>query len=80
MEGLVTWLDAFVALDRKAEIEEEAPALVKPGTYLEPFALRALGYARHDDGLISQAIALFDGLGLEWFASQTRQMTSGARE
>ncbi|MEO6060071.1 MAG: adenylate/guanylate cyclase domain-containing protein, partial [Candidatus Limnocylindria bacterium] len=80
VEGLVTWLDAFVALDRKAEIEEEAPALVKPGTYLEPFALRALGYARHDDGLMTQAIALFDGLGLEWFASQTRQMLSDARE
>ena len=79
MEGLVTWLDAVVALDRKAEIEEEAPALVKPGTYLEPFALRSLGYARHDDGLVAQAIALFDGFGLDWFASQTRQMLSDAR-
>lgn len=80
VEGLVTWLDAFVALDRKAEIEEEAPALVKPGTYLEPFALRALGCARRDDRLIEQAIALFDGFGLDWFASQTRQMLSDARE
>jgi hypothetical protein len=80
VEGLVTWLDALVALDRKAEIEREAPALVKPGTYLEPFALRALGYARHDDGLLAQAIALFDGFGLDWFATQTRQMLSDARE
>ena len=80
VEGLVTWLDAFVALDRKAEIEREAPALVKPGTYLEPFALRALGYARHDEGLMARAIALFDGFGLDWFASQTRQMLSDARE
>ena len=80
VEGLVTWLDAFVALDRKAEVEREAPALVKPGTYLEPFALRALGYARHDDALITQAIALFEGFGLDWFATQTRQMLSDARE
>lgn len=80
VEGLVTWLDAFIALDRKAEIEEEAPVLVKPGTYLEPFALRALGYARHDDALLAQAIALFDGFGLDWFASQTRLMLSDARE
>jgi tetratricopeptide (TPR) repeat protein len=80
VEGLVAWLDAFVALDRKADIEQEAPALVKPGTYLEPFALRALGYARHDDVLIAQAIALFDGFGLDWFAAQTRQMLSDARE
>jgi class 3 adenylate cyclase len=78
VEGLVTWLDAFVALDRKAEIEREAPALVKLGTYLEPFALRALGYARDDDRLIAQAIALFEGFGLDWFASQTRQMLADA--
>lgn len=80
MEGLVAWLDALVALDRKAAIEKEAPALVKPGTYLEPFALRALGYARHDDGLIAQATALFEGLGLEWFTSQTRQMLFDSHE
>jgi class 3 adenylate cyclase len=80
VEGLVTWLDAFIALDRKAEIEKEAPALVKAGTYLEPFALRALGYARHDGGLMARAIALFDGFGLDWFTSQTRQMLSDARE
>jgi class 3 adenylate cyclase/tetratricopeptide (TPR) repeat protein len=74
VEGLVARLDALVALGRGPEIEEEAPALVKPGTYLEPFALRALGLAREDDGPIEQAIQRFEAMGLEWHAAQTRKL------
>jgi hypothetical protein len=33
---------ALIALKRRLEIEEEAPAMTKPKTYLESFALRAL--------------------------------------
>jgi tetratricopeptide (TPR) repeat protein len=75
-DGLVARLNALVALERRAEIEEEAPALVKPGTYLEPFALRALGYARGDDGLIQQAISRFEAMGLDWYATETRSLRS----
>ena len=32
-------------------VEEEAPELLRPGTYLEPFALRALGIVREDEAL-----------------------------
>ena len=39
-------LDGLAALDRGAEVEALAPALLLPGTYLEPFALRALGVVR----------------------------------
>ena len=76
IEGLIARLNALVALERRAEIEEEAPVLVKPGTYLEPFALRALGYARGDDGLIQQAIERFEAMGLDWHAAKTRDLNS----
>jgi len=77
VEGLVAWLGALVALDRVAEIEESAPALVIPGSYLEPFALRALGYARRDDALIERAAARFAEMGLEWHASRTKELLGG---
>jgi class 3 adenylate cyclase len=70
--GLIARLNALVALERRAEIEEEAPAMLKPKTYLEPFALRALGYARGDDALIRLAIERFEAMGLDWHASKTR--------
>jgi class 3 adenylate cyclase len=76
IEGLVARLNALVALERRADIEKEAPAFLKPGTYLEPFALRALGYARGDDGLIHQATERFDAMGLAWHAAQTRSLLS----
>jgi tetratricopeptide (TPR) repeat protein len=72
--GLVARLNALLALGRRAEIEQEAPALVKPGTYLEPFALRALGYAREDDGLVERAIQRFEAMDLAWHAAQTRTL------
>jgi class 3 adenylate cyclase len=78
VEGLVARLNALVALERRAEIEEEAPDLVKRGTYLEPFALRALGFAREDDGLIEQAIQRFMAMGLDWHAVQTRKLLAPA--
>ncbi len=74
IDGLIARLNALVALERRAEIEEEAPAMVKPKTYLEPFALRALGYARNDIGLVQQAIEKYDAMGLEWHAAQTREL------
>jgi hypothetical protein len=53
-------------------LEEEAPPFLRPGTYFEPFALRALGIVREDDALLEQAAAAFDELGLAWHAEQTR--------
>ena len=76
VEGLVAWLGALVALDRVKEIEDSAPALVIPGSYLEPFALRALGYARRDDALIERAAARFTEMGLDWHAMRTRDLLS----
>jgi hypothetical protein len=72
VEDLVARLDALVALDRRPEIEAEAPALVRPNTYLEPFALRALGYARDDDRLVERAIDRFEAMHMDWHAAETR--------
>jgi class 3 adenylate cyclase len=76
VDGLIARLNALVALDRRPEIEAEAPALVKPDTYLEPFALRALGFARSDDSVIDQAIERFTTMGMDWYAVDTRNLLS----
>jgi len=47
---------------------------LQPGTYLEPFALRALGFARDDEGLIAQAIQRFQAMGLDWHAAETKKL------
>jgi hypothetical protein len=67
-------LDAFIALGDRDRIEEEAPPLLRPNSYLEPFALRALGVARADSTLLAQALARFDALGLAWHAAETRAL------
>jgi class 3 adenylate cyclase/tetratricopeptide (TPR) repeat protein len=78
-DGTVAWINALMTLDRRDVIEEEAPPFLKPGTYLEPFALRALGSARRDDGLLARAIERFDQMGLHWHADETRKMALGQR-
>jgi hypothetical protein len=67
---LAARLDALAALDDRHRVEREAPPLVVPRTYLEPFPLRALGVVRHDEDLISRATASFHALGLDWYAGQ----------
>ncbi|MGH3016759.1 MAG: hypothetical protein ACRDLU_00105 [Gaiellaceae bacterium] len=65
------------ALDRRQEIEREAPRLIQPETYVEPFALRALGFAREDDELLRQAIDRFEAMSLVWHAAQTQRLLTG---
>jgi class 3 adenylate cyclase len=77
-QGLVARMNGLAALDRRAEIEEEAPHLIRPGTYPEPFALRALGLVRDDDGLIERAISRFESMGLEWHAAETKRLLGGS--
>jgi hypothetical protein len=68
--------DALVALGDRARIEAEAPQWVRPGTYVEPFALRALGTAREDEPLLSEAASRFEAMGLDWHAGDTRKLLS----
>jgi hypothetical protein len=65
-------LDSLAALGDSARVEQIAPLLLLPGTYLEPFALRALGVVRRDAGLIERAMERFEEMGLGWHAAQTR--------
>jgi tetratricopeptide (TPR) repeat protein len=69
-------LDALVALGDHARIESDAPASLRPGTYLEPFALRALGVARNDIQLLRQATARFEAMDLKWHAAETQKLLS----
>ena len=71
---LVARLNALVALGRRAEIEEEAPALIRPQTYAEPFALRAPGWAHEDAAMVRRAIDRFEALGLDWHAAKTTRL------
>jgi tetratricopeptide (TPR) repeat protein len=65
-------LDALTALGDRKRLEEDAPQFLRPNTYLEPFALRALGVVREDEALIRQALERFEAMGLAWHAAQTR--------
>jgi hypothetical protein len=64
-------LDALAALRDRKWVESEAPAYVVRGTYLEPFALRALGIVRQDEMLVAQANEAFRAIRLDGYADQT---------
>ena len=79
VSATVARLDALVQLGDRQRVEDEAePLLAHQGTYLEPFALRALGSVRSDRSLISRALERFDALGLSWHAEQTRLTTTSS--
>jgi class 3 adenylate cyclase/tetratricopeptide (TPR) repeat protein len=70
-------LDALARVNDRPLVEREAAPLLRASSYLEPFALRALGAARRDDALLGQAVARFDAMGLQWHADQTRNGAHG---
>ena len=70
-------LDALAALGRRDTLERDAPSLLKPGTYLEPYALRALGLVREDSTLLEQAADRFAAMSLAWHAARTRGVLTG---
>ena len=65
-------LDALADLDRRDDLEEEAPSHARRPNYLRPFARRALGRVRGDSQLIRDALADFESLGLDWHAAETK--------
>jgi class 3 adenylate cyclase len=67
-------LDALAAIDDREGVESDAEPLLVPNTYLEPFALRALGRVRRDPALVRSALERFLALGLDWHADQTRAL------
>jgi DNA-binding SARP family transcriptional activator len=71
---IITRLDGLAAVRDESGVEQEAAPHLRPNTYLEPFALRALGIVREDPKLLTQALAGFEALGLDWHAGQTRAL------
>lgn len=69
-------LDVLAELGAAEAVEQEAPPHLRERTYLEPFALRALGRVRGDPELLRGALARFEALGLDWHAAQTRGLLS----
>ncbi|HEX4929181.1 MAG TPA: AAA family ATPase, partial [Gaiellaceae bacterium] len=65
-------LDALAVLGLRDEIEGRPRE--RPGTYLEPFHLRALGVVREDEALLERALCAFETLQLPWHAAQTRTL------
>jgi hypothetical protein len=74
LSSMATHLDALAALGHRDRLEDEASRVLKPDTYLEPFALRALGVVRTDVRLIERAADRFGALGLDWHAARTRAL------
>jgi len=73
-------LDGLAALGDRAAVEAEAPAFLVEGTYLEPFALRALGIVRDDAALLGRAVERFDAMGVAWHAAATRRVLDGSSD
>jgi hypothetical protein len=67
-------IDSLAALRRRDDLAPEQWPHVKPGTYLEPFLLRALGLVEEDETLIQRACERFDAMGLQWYGEQTPQL------
>jgi class 3 adenylate cyclase len=74
LSSMATHLDGLAALGERERVETEAGRLLQPNTYLEPFALRALGVVREDASLIERAAGRFEALGLDWHAARTRAL------
>ena len=75
-DGAAAFLDALVALGARDRIESEAQQWVSSPTYVQPFALRALGVARADDRLLEEATTRFRAIGLDWRADETLSLPS----
>jgi class 3 adenylate cyclase len=74
LSSMATHLDGLAALGERARVEAEESRLLQPNTYLEPFALRALGVVREDAGLIDRAANRFEAFGLVWHTARTRAL------
>jgi tetratricopeptide (TPR) repeat protein len=74
LSSMTAHLTALAALGESERVETAAARALRPGTYLEPFALRALGLVREDDELVAQAASMFEALGLGWHAARARAL------
>jgi class 3 adenylate cyclase len=71
---LAARFDALAALDDRDQLEEHASWWIGSGSYVEPFAARALGRLRGDRSLIEQAVLRFEAMGADFYAAETRAL------
>lgn len=74
LSAVAARLDGLAALGRRDAVEHEAPLWLKRGTYLDPFARRALGIVRRDAELLREASTRFDAMRLARHAEETRRV------
>jgi hypothetical protein len=72
-------LDGLLPLGDFGKAAEEAARVIVPCTLLDPFGLRAHGYATRDAREVLRAARRFDRLGLAWNAARTRDMLAEPR-
>jgi class 3 adenylate cyclase len=78
-DGAAAYLDALIALGARERIESVAPQWLDAQTYVQPFALRALGVVRADDHLLREAANRFRTIGLDWRADETLKLQNRRR-
>jgi hypothetical protein len=75
---LAPWLAArllaMAALGDSRGVEDDASPFLEQATYVEPFALRALGLVRRDTELLARAASSFQRMGLQSFAEETARL------
>jgi hypothetical protein len=70
--AVTSYLDALASLGDSERVEADAPQFLEPRSVIAPFALRALGMVRGDRSLLQKAADLFESLGFERQAANTR--------
>jgi class 3 adenylate cyclase len=76
LSGSTALMEALGALHRLDELDAAVARFSWPDTVFEAHALRALGVGREDRGLLEQALARFEELGLDWHAAETRKLVA----
>jgi class 3 adenylate cyclase len=74
LSSMAAHLDGLAALGARERVEQESGRALRTRTYLEPFALRALGIVRRDETLIRRAADRFEAFRLDWHAARTRAL------
>jgi class 3 adenylate cyclase len=70
LSSMAAHLTALAALGQRERVEVAGARALHLGTYLEPFALSAIGLVREDDELVARAAGLFEEVGLGWHAAR----------
>jgi hypothetical protein len=74
LPAAATRLDALAVVGDADAVDAAAAHLGRPNSYLEPFALRAVGIVHEDESLLARADEQFRALRLPWHADQTEAL------